>query len=262
MSVDCANAYQALAPFYRVFLSQREHFDRQIELLLTLLSSYKLAKNARILDAACGTGDVVFGLRDKGYTKIYGIDASAPMLDQSLNHAADADKRLQVCRWQDLDCYFDDHGNFDFIYILGHALPHADRNDIHVILRHIFSGLNSDGIFCFDMRPWERSTDGNLIQAERTPGEWRLTASFEADGCTYKVSEICIYDGGRQSIRYRIQRLIGPTEVFDQDINLEVSYELFDSDEAKLWLKEAGFRNIQSQRFQQWASYLVITAQK
>lgn len=262
MSFDFESAYQTLAPFYKAFLSGRGHINKQKELLLNLLTSYKIAKNARILDAACGTGDVIFELRKNGYVNAYGVDASTPMLNQSLDCKEVSDNCLQVCRWQDLNRVFAEQGKYDFVFILGHALPHANRTDIPNILRHIFNGLNAGGVFCFDLRPWGRGADGSLIQEGRTPGEWRPTASFEIGGYHYEMHEICSYEAGRQNIRYRIQRLIEATEEAVQDTWLEVSYELFDADEASLWLKEAGFRKVTSRRFSEWPSYVTVVAQK
>ena len=46
-----------------------------------------LKKKDRILDIGCGTGRVTFGLYDKGYHRIEGLDLSESMLQKALEHA-------------------------------------------------------------------------------------------------------------------------------------------------------------------------------
>ena len=48
---------------------------------VSVLSKYALNKNARILDAGCGSGLVGIELKKKGYKNIDGVDLSQNMLN-------------------------------------------------------------------------------------------------------------------------------------------------------------------------------------
>ena len=107
---------------------QREHFEAQV-LLLDFISNRKgISKNSRILDAACGTGDVVLEHNKKGFNKVSALDGSEVMLEQF--PAKSLPFSVECCNWKSLGKYFDRYGQFDFIYILGNSFPHLEIESI------------------------------------------------------------------------------------------------------------------------------------
>jgi ubiquinone/menaquinone biosynthesis C-methylase UbiE len=80
MSDDIIDTYDRFAVHYRALLQPREHFRWQRELLLKLFRFHGITPSARILDAACGTGDVLADLNQLGFRNLMGIDGSAVML--------------------------------------------------------------------------------------------------------------------------------------------------------------------------------------
>ena len=260
MQKDADVSYATLAPCYRAMAEERDHFTKQLKLLDMFLSRYGKSRTARILDAACGTGDVVTGLHTMGYSQVAGVDASKDMLAQVQVPQGVEEAPLQACRWQELDRYFGSHGSYDVIFILGHSLPHAEKEEIPVIVKNVYNGLNPGGIFIFDIRMWTRVQDGSLVQPGREVGVFkRLGSKFKLGKHWYWVDECCKYEGGRQHITYRFQR------INDSELGWELvlSYTPFELEEAVRWLQDAGFRNIkvEVQQPEEW-SYIVVIGEK
>lgn len=252
--------YAKLAPYYRPMLEKRDHFAKQLKLLNVFLSRYGTSRTARILDAACGTGDVVTGLHTMGYSQVAGVDASEDMLAQAQALQGVADVPLQKCRWQELDRYLGSYGNYDVIFILGHALPHAEKEEIPAIVRNVYNGLNPGGIFVFDIRMWTRVQDGSLVQPGRQIGIFRWLGKFRSGKHCYWVDDCCEYESGRQYITYRFRRINDGGLGWDHEERLVLSYTPFEPEEALRWLQDAGFRQIEVQQPdpKKWPYMLVV----
>jgi len=108
-----------------------------------------------------------------------------------------------------LDSYFSEHDLFDFIYILGHSLPHLNIKLIPRTLKQIHDGLSPRGIFAFDIRPWERVADGILIQSNRLPDIYRYLGTVYVDGEKYLLEERIVYERSYQKVIYKFSK-IGP----------------------------------------------------
>ncbi|MBW1800179.1 MAG: class I SAM-dependent methyltransferase, partial [Deltaproteobacteria bacterium] len=74
------NNYRVLSKIYRRVAEQRQHFEKQHQVLRFLLSMHNLSVSAKILDAACGSGDAAIMLHSDGYRNIHALDGSQYML--------------------------------------------------------------------------------------------------------------------------------------------------------------------------------------
>ena len=81
-------------------------------------------KDAKILDIGCGFGQVLQGLRNKGYTNIYGMDIS----NEAVEYCRSAGLNVELSF--NLEDYAHKHLNaYDFI-VMSHVLEHIEKPQI------------------------------------------------------------------------------------------------------------------------------------
>ena len=87
------------APIYRALADDRGVFADESDVVQGVIQHTGLKRDARILDVACGTGDVIKRLFDAGYEGVSGLDGSAAMIAQAANLGLPPSVTLTVCRW-------------------------------------------------------------------------------------------------------------------------------------------------------------------
>lgn len=248
MIAKTQNSYMILSPFFRDFAKARSHFEKQLNVIKSLIPYIGHSQQARILDASCGTGDVAAMLYQIGYERIEGVDGCKAMLEQSQQLSLTGYIPFTECRWENIDKYFANNNTFDFIFILGHSLPHADPDTIQDVMAKVCKGLNAGGTFAFDMRRWIRESYGSLIQPNRNTGTFKCCGRFFHDGREFCIDERCSYEsGGAQCINYRIRRVSEDDSRWDlgEEKNAPVYYFPFEIVQAKDWLIRAGFDTVE-----------------
>ena len=85
-----------------------------------------LPPDARVLDCACGTGQLAVGLAGLG-VRVVASDASAAMVRRTgeLAHELGASLRTLRAGWDELPAHLDDAG-FDMVFCVGNSLHHAE----------------------------------------------------------------------------------------------------------------------------------------
>lgn len=85
-----------------------------------------LPPNPRVLDCACGTGQLAVGLAGLGLD-VVATDASAGMVRRTEEIAAEHGVSLQASQvsWEELPDHFDD-ASFDVVFCVGNSLGHAE----------------------------------------------------------------------------------------------------------------------------------------
>jgi len=217
---------------------------------------YGVRPDARILDAACGTGDVAVRLKQDGY-EVFGIDGSHHQLSQ-WPQAGEGIERA-CYQWESIASYFKSQSNFDTIYILGHSLPHLSLDKLPPFLKHVHNNLHSSGLFVFDVRQWDRTEKGTLFEANREYGVMKHLTTVHIDGTQYRAFETVEYG---DSIQYVTYTLLSTT---NRGLKLEetLTYHMYHWSDVLDLLVQAGFmRNkIHVLRFPSWP-YLLICSQK
>lgn len=103
-------------------------------------------KDSCILDMPCGTGRLLRALKDHGYTRIEGGDASPAMLQLTAAH-------LPGIKLQEVDAMntpYED-GRFDCVCCL-RFLFHVPRPE--ALFAEVFRVLKENGVFVFDSLAW------------------------------------------------------------------------------------------------------------
>lgn len=113
-------------------------------------------RGARVLDCACGTGQLAVGLAARGFD-VVASDASAVMVERTrrLATAHDVDLRTAVCVWADLRDAVD--GPFAAVFCVGNSLTHAEGSaGRHAALAAMADVLAPGGLLTVTSRNWER----------------------------------------------------------------------------------------------------------
>jgi SAM-dependent methyltransferase len=248
-------AYEDFAPIYRALVQPRGHFEGQAAVVDGQLRSSGIARESRILDAACGTGDVLVALLASGYSNLHGCDGSRAMLNEC--RALEA-LPVTECRWENLGRYFRAVPPFDAIFIMGNSLAHAEARHLPTIFSDLAAGLRPGGALIFDIRRWGRGPGGELREEGRGVGSWRLLPETAGPDGMLEVRDRCRYQEGRQLIDYDMQPSSGAKR---SRIRFTLSYAIFDFVLAERWLAEAGFASSTCERNPDWP-YLIVRARR
>jgi SAM-dependent methyltransferase len=137
-------AYDALAPGYDDLTRGHDH-----ELWTSVLESR--AREAglgglRLLDVACGTGNTMLPMIERGY-EVTGVDISGAMLAEA-RHKTGGRGRLVVGDMRDLP----EIGKFDLVWCLGDALNYLDTSaELTATMRGFQRNLAAGGVVVFDV---------------------------------------------------------------------------------------------------------------
>lgn len=115
-----------------------------------------LAPGARVLDCACGAGQLAVGLALRGF-EVVASDASGAMAARTLALAHDhqAAVAVETCAWEELPDR--DLGDFDAVFCVGNSLTHAAGTQRRrAALSAMASVLRRGGTLVVTSRNWER----------------------------------------------------------------------------------------------------------
>lgn len=116
----------------------------------------QLPAGARVLDCACGTGQLAVGLAAHGFD-VVASDASAGMVarTRALAVAHGVDLQTVVCAWADLRGAVS--GPFDAVFCVGNSLTHAEgATGRRTALAAMAGVLAPGGLLHVTSRNWER----------------------------------------------------------------------------------------------------------
>lgn len=155
MVMTLKKEYSRFAPFYRLIGRQRGHFDVQVNYISKFIAC---ESTNYILDAACGTGDVLNSLTQYFPKKVfYGADFSSSLLKFTKNLPALNKDNIILTGWRYLSRSFN-FINFDCIFILGNSIAHSNSiKYFEEVVFQVSKILKNDGLFIFDIRDWEKN---------------------------------------------------------------------------------------------------------
>jgi len=233
-----ADSYCMFSLYYQGLVKSRGHFENQADIVRTLAHRFS-SKEVRILDAACGTGDVLALLANE-FLSISGLDGSPEMLKYALSNKLLEGVPLTCCRWNNLDSFFSRTGKYDLIYLLGNSIAHTENlsSFIEILGSILVNGLSKNGVLAFDMRDWVWDQEKrHLIQPNRPIGVEKTLESITVDRSEIAVTETCTYDPERQYVKYKIIRE-------DRAVECTLSYLMMDVQAAKKFIYQIGFSSV------------------
>lgn len=245
-------SYDLLAPYYRALVKYSKHIDKEISLLRQIVDEYFPEKSARILDAACGTGDALKSLQDYGYRNIEGLDASANMLIESRKILPDC--KFYHTKWENMKQSAVSHQSYDLIFILSMSFGHAKKSKINDIISDFYKMLSPNGILVLDNRSWLEKNN-TIIQKDRPVNVYTKIRHLYVNEQNMVIDEKCNYSGDKQIVTYRVRA----SETSDVSIlEIPVSYEINLSKNILDIYSELGFSKRLLKNYDNWPYELLI----
>jgi SAM-dependent methyltransferase len=128
----------------------------------------ELAPGARVLDCACGSGQLAVGLAQRGH-QVTATDASPGMIARTRALAADHGVAVEarVCAWEELSDQ-DWRDRFDAVVCVGNSLAHAAGPEgRRVALEAMADVLAEGGLYAVTSRNWElERAAGSRLEVE------------------------------------------------------------------------------------------------
>lgn len=150
-------------------------------------------KKAKILDAGCGHGSVVYFLQQQGYENVIGIDISQEQIAVGQKLGV---KNIKVA---DIRQYLDNYKNeFDLISLLD-VLEHFDKNEILPVLGKIHKALRPGGKLMI------RTTNAeSIFSGIRRYGDFTHETSFT----TRSLKEVLSITGFQKTNFYSVEPFV------------------------------------------------------
>lgn len=209
--------YALLAPYYDALVGDEEATKAWVELI------EKHIPKGKILELACGSGEITIALAQKGY-QLKATDISAEMIQEAkLKTGSD-----QIV-WDVMDmCQIEDDDTYDGILCLCDSFNYIlKEEDVHRMFAGVASHLKEDGVFIVDMHSLDRLAEfaeeyneaGLLMGHEY---QWSIQSE---DDCIYQ--NFSFYDEeGKCALEQHIQRVYDPKWVGEALAEYGFTYEI------------------------------------
>ena len=139
--------YAVLSEFYDRLMEDIP-YDKWVNFYLACFEKYGIVTE-RILDLACGTGNITLPLAARGFD-ITGIDRSTEML--SLARKKADDRNLHLCLSEQNIASFDGGGKYDAVICSFDGINYlTQKNDVCACFARVYDSLADGGIFIFDI---------------------------------------------------------------------------------------------------------------
>lgn len=174
--------YERFAPYYRKIGLMRNHFVEQTRFVEKIIDDFPSQTN--ILDAACGTGDVLNNLATTfPDMSFFGSDNSRALLSYSKQLYNYSKISFKQTSWLKLPNYYESNF-FSIIFILGNSILHVKTlNELQITLKIIGNLLKKGGLFIFDVRDWQANIANNHFN--QPLGSQHQTLSFKLNSTEY-----------------------------------------------------------------------------
>ncbi|MGG3915578.1 class I SAM-dependent DNA methyltransferase [Rossellomorea vietnamensis] len=140
-------SYERFAYVYD-YLMQDVPYEGWLEYVNRQAEHYSV-HGKRVLDIACGTGELSLRLARDGYD-VTGVDLSQDMLTIAQEKASAQNVHIQLFQ-QDMS-RLDSLGEYDIITIFCDSLNYLkDESDVESTFKGVYSHLKQDGLFLFDV---------------------------------------------------------------------------------------------------------------
>ncbi|MGM0438476.1 MAG: class I SAM-dependent DNA methyltransferase [Bacillota bacterium] len=203
-------------------------YDYWYKYLIDLLD-YINKDPQKVIDLACGTGNMTFRFADKKNWDLYGVDISDEMLEIARDKAIK--KKSGVKFFQEDLRNFSPDIKFDLAFSLFDSLNYIlEYDDLKKIFENTYNFLKDDGIFIFDMNTIKR-----LMSIE--PGTMLLK------GDDYSCFWEDIIDKEKKIWKVKLKIYFGKNRVnYHKEVHKETSYPIRDIIAALKW---AGFTEVE-----------------
>jgi ubiquinone/menaquinone biosynthesis C-methylase UbiE len=224
-------AFTGIAPYYDALMRGVPY--RQWARYLDRLLSHRKVKPKRILDLACGTGNVTELLVARG-AEVVGVDLSAPMIEMARRKALQ--KRLSIAYFVQDAGEMDLPGPpFDLCVSFFDSLNYiADPAHLEKAIQRVSAHLAPGGLFIFDINS-EFALINSFFDQENTHSNDRLRYAWRSE---YDASTRLCY----VHMRFFLRESNGVDREF-RETHVQFAYR---EDELREMLLRAGFEGIET----------------
>lgn len=170
--------------------------QQYVEMLLRLLGEHGI-RAARVLDLACGTGELALALADCGHT-VLGVDLSPGMIKAARAKVGD---RKNVCYdIQDMTRLTVD-GHFDLVTCTFDSLNYlTNPADVQAVFQGVAGLLQPDGLFVFDSNTHQLYAARHKGTYHRVIGEYAFHQKLHYDVEKREVTTVFAFHDGVEEI--------------------------------------------------------------
>ncbi|WML40628.1 methyltransferase domain-containing protein [Neobacillus sp. OS1-2] len=204
-------------------------YDGWVQFVKDILAKYNHRGTPRLLDLACGTGELSVRFAKEGYL-VTGVDLSEDML--AVAQAKAEDKGVRIPFFQQNMADLDGQGRFDVIGIFCDSLNYLlTEEEVTSTFATVLDHLDEDGIFIFDVHSIFKMTQGFINQTfalneEEVSYIWN---SFPGDHPNSVEHELSFFVLDEQTKKY---------DRFDE-VHFQRTYPI---EQYSNWLESAGFK--------------------
>ena len=224
-----ATQFTTVAPHYDA-LMRGVPYRRWAQYLHQILDRRKLTPR-RILDLACGTGNVAEILAGEGY-EVVGADISAPMIEQAQKKAAKRGLKIEYVV-QDAAELTLEGGPFDLCVSLFDSLNYVlDLGQLERALHRVFAHLRPGGLLIFDINS-AYALENNFFDQDNLNTDDKLRYIWRS--VYYPETRLC-----RVFMRFFLRHRDGVDREF-RETHVQFAYT---EEELRAMLSRVGFRNV------------------
>ncbi|MBE6551248.1 MAG: class I SAM-dependent methyltransferase [Ruminococcaceae bacterium] len=146
--------YRSISRYYDI-LNDGAAYDEYLAYINTVFATNGINKNSRILDLACGTGEVTLRLHKEGY-KVIALDFSPDMLSEASFKCSEVSNSEIFFTCQDMRNYRL-YSQADSCVCLYDSLNYLlTKKDLNAAFQSTSDALKDGGLFIFDVSTSER----------------------------------------------------------------------------------------------------------
>lgn len=241
------NDYNRFAPYYRLFIQESGHLKDEQNTLKQIISEINIPLESRILDAACGTGDALYFLYQKGFRNLTGVDISANMINQAKQLLSDIS--YYNCSWINVEKIA--NKPFDLLYVISVSILHVDSaEELNTVIKSFYNILGENGILVLDNRCWINK-NGVLIEDHRRENHKRCVSTFDYKNNKIIIYDNCKYEKYKQIIEYTISNGLSSQTI-------EIKYFKITTNQIIEILTNAGFNRVLTKKYGTWPYELIF----
>lgn len=219
--------YETFAAFYNELMDE-EYYDKWLEYTKQHIGN----ESKRILDLACGTGQLAVGLSKEGH-HLVGLDLSEEMLSLAYNHALEHGQTIQFIQGDMRE--LEDVGSYQAVTCFSDSLCYMENEEeMYQVFSQVHSILEKDGLFLFDVHSLYKVNEifpGYQYNYVSDEGAFTWT-SFEGNSDNSVEHELTFFLPESESDTYRRY----------DELHKERTYSI---DTYRLLLEKAGFKDIE-----------------
>ena len=244
------NQYDKFANFYRELLTNTGHLKKEQNIIKLIIKDIKInSKDDAILDAACGSGEILYTLNNLGYKNISGLDLSENMIKKAKELLPNI--KFYNTSWQNINKCQLVNNAYNMVIIVGLSLLHVANEEFEEILVNLKKIVSNCGVLVIDNRKWLQNANNELIDITKNNTYSRI-CEFNFHNLNYYIEDMCYYIKDRQVVKYKV--------VSSNDINeFTFDYLRITTNSIVELLYEVGFSKVETKNTEDWPYELIYS---